>query len=147
MDARTAYRRADASGRCHPVHLVVLLYEQAVQDLQRAMVAMREGDIERRTNELDHALLVIGQLQATLDLVRGGEVARNLDRFYGVVSASLMEAQVKGSSTILERQIGNLLSLREAWLELEKTHTSEEAPTILDATADAAGTARADWSA
>jgi len=37
--------------------------------------------------------------------------------------------------------------LREAWLELEKTHTSEEAPTILDATADAAGTARADWSA
>ena len=63
----------------------MLLYEQAVQDLQRAMVAMREGDIERRTKELDHALLVIGQLQATLDLVRGGEVARNLDRFYGVV--------------------------------------------------------------
>jgi len=119
MDPRTAYRETAVQG-ASPLRLVVLLYEQAIQDLQRAMAAMAEGSVERRTQEINHALAVVGQLQGSLNMERGGEVARNLDRFYSVLRASLQEAQARVSPEILRKQVANLLTLRETWTEVER---------------------------
>jgi flagellar protein FliS len=119
-DARSAYRQSTARG-ASPLRLVVLLYEQAVQDLRSARAALDRHDIESRTRSMNHALLIIGQLQATLDLARGGEVAQNLARFYHALRAALIEAQAAASAAILDQQISNLLSLREAWLEVERS--------------------------
>lgn len=119
-DPRFAYRENTARG-ASPVGRVVLLYEQAIKDLGAAIAALTSRDIERRTQSLNHALLVIGQLQACLDLDRGGEVARNLDRFYGLVQKRLLEAQVRGSAEILREQIDLLLSIRAAWVEVENS--------------------------
>jgi flagellin-specific chaperone FliS len=51
---------------------------------------------------------------------RGGEVAGNLARFYGLVRIGLVEAQVKQSTRILEQQISQLAIVHEAWLEVER---------------------------
>src|SRR5689334_18427773 len=75
MDARSSYREAAVRGAT-PVQLVILLYEQGIEDLRRAIIALEKNDIEARTREINHALMVIGQLQASLDMERGGEVAR-----------------------------------------------------------------------
>lgn len=118
-DPRFAYRE-NAARLSSPVGRVVLLYEQAIQDLGAAVTAVAAGDIERRTQQIGHALLVIGQLQGSLDLDRGGEVARNLDRFYTLSRRRLLEAQISGSGKILDEQRALLLSLRAAWIEVEK---------------------------
>jgi flagellar protein FliS len=97
-----------------------MLYEQAIEDVRRALAALVSGSIDRRTEAINHALLVIGQLQAALDLERGGDVAKALQRFYCVVRARLLEAQVRSSQQILSEQIELLLSLREAWVEVER---------------------------
>jgi flagellin-specific chaperone FliS len=60
-------------------------------------------------------------LQATLDRDRGAGVSRDLDTFYNRLRARLMEAQVKISAAILTEEIEELLSVREAWLEVERT--------------------------
>lgn len=117
MDARSQYREADARGSS-PVRLVVLLYEQAIQDLRRAAIATKKGEVEVRTQAINHALLVICHLQGTLDRDRGGEVGRNLDRFYNCMRDQLMQAQVLMSEEILHQQISGLLSLRDAWIEV-----------------------------
>jgi len=119
FDARSAYHQGSASASS-PIGLVVLLYEQAAKDLREALKALRAGNIERRTYEINHALLVVGQLQATLDMDRGGEVAVNLDRFYNQVRARLLQAQIEASAAILEEQMHLLLSLRETWQEVER---------------------------
>lgn len=103
-----------------PVRLVICLYEQAIEDLRQAVIALEKGDIEARTRGINHALMVIGQLQGSLDMQRGGEVAGNLYRFYNVVRASLAEAQLKQSERILEQQIAQLVLIYEAWLEVER---------------------------
>ena len=103
----------------NPLRWVVLLYEQVVEDLRRARAAFRTGDIAARTTEISHALLIIGQLQGSLDMEQGGEVAQSLDRFYDTVRAQLLDAQMRSVPEILDRQITNLLSLREAWAEVE----------------------------
>jgi flagellar protein FliS len=117
---RNLYREIAADSGT-PLHGVVLLYEQAIEDIRRAVAALHRGDIEVRTSELNHALLVVGQLQSVLDMERGGDVARNLDRFYSLLRIRLLEAQVRVSATILEEQMKLLLLVREAWVELERT--------------------------
>lgn len=119
MDARRSYREATGRG-ANGIRLVILLYEQVIQDLGRAVKAIEENSVERRTRELNHAIAVIGHLQYTLDLERGGVVARNLARFYNSARAALVEAHARVSSHILRQQIGYLLEVREAWTEVER---------------------------
>ncbi|MGB2606634.1 MAG: flagellar export chaperone FliS [Candidatus Sulfotelmatobacter sp.] len=119
MDARTCYREAAVRG-ASPVRLVICLYEQAIEDLRCAVIALERGDIEARTRAINHALMVISQLQGSLDKQRGGEVARNLERFYNQVRSGLVEAQEKQSTRVLEQQISQLVTVYEAWLEVER---------------------------
>lgn len=127
MDARTSYREAAVRG-ASPVRLVICLYEQALEDLRRAVIALEKGDIEARTRAINHALTVIGQLQGTLDMEQGGEVAKNLERFYRLVRTGLLEAQIKQSARILEEQISQLATVHEAWLEVERATASAASP-------------------
>jgi flagellar protein FliS len=119
MDPRIAYRQADARGATS-LRLVVLLYEQIIQDLRQASLAIDQNNIELRTNRINHALDVICLLQATLNLDRGGQVARNLVRFYDTIRANLCEAQFQASKEILARQVTDLLTVREAWEQVER---------------------------
>lgn len=125
--ADLSYRTS--SGAASGVGLVILLYEQLVRDLRSATTAMDAGDIQARTSELDHALQVVGQLQGRLDMEAGGEVSRTLDRFYANIRATIVQAQFKGSKPVLLRLMDDVLSVREAWLEIERNGTAKVAQT------------------
>jgi flagellar secretion chaperone FliS len=124
-DANLSYRTSSSRSNSG-VGLVILLYEQLVQDLRRAATAMDDGNIESRTFELGHALEVVGQLQGRLDMQAGGEVAQNLDRFYGTLQEGILAAQVSVSASILQRLIHDVLSVREAWLDVERGTAAAE---------------------
>jgi len=150
LDARSSYREAAVRG-ASPVRLVICLYEQAIEDLRQAVIALEKADIELRTRKINHAITVVGQLQGSLDKERGGEVAGNLDRFYNVIRAGLIEAQLKQSARILEQQISQLVLVYEAWLEVEhatapaaETPAGNSQPGIPIPPSD---TPTADWSA
>ncbi len=125
MNARLSYREAAVPG-ASPVRLVILLYEQAAEDLRCALAAHQRGDIEARTREINHAILVIAHLQSSLDKDLGGMVAVNLERFYNQVRASLVDAQCQQSAALLERQIIFLMQVHEAWCQVEKANTAAE---------------------
>jgi flagellar protein FliS len=124
MDALQAYRESGITGD-DPVNLIVLLHDQLLRDLHRALDAFEKQDIPRRANEVDHALLVIGQLQGTLNLESGGEVAQNLEAFYSLLRDNLLRAVVEGSSVLLEKQSQHIVGLREAWLEVRREQLPE----------------------
>jgi flagellar secretion chaperone FliS len=126
MNPSFAYRASAVAGSS-PVGLVVLLYEQLIEDLRCAVGAMRAQDVQKRSRELDHALQIVGQLQGTLNKEQGGEAARNLDRFYSLLRGRLLQAQLQISPEILREQIAVLLDLREAWLQLER-QTNADGP-------------------
>lgn len=127
ISPRTAYREADVRGAT-AARLVVLLYEQAIQDLRHAAQAMEANNIELRTNYINHALDVIGRLQATLDMERGGAVACNLLDFYKALRANLWKAQLYVSKETLLQQITDLLAVREAWAEVERVESANSVP-------------------
>jgi len=119
MDARSSYREAAVRG-ASPVRLVICLYEQAIEDLRCALAALKKGAVETRTCYVNHALMVIAHLQSTLDMEHGGQVARNLARFYSLIRAGVTEAHGKQSAALLEQQISYLVDVHEAWLEVER---------------------------
>jgi flagellar secretion chaperone FliS len=119
MNPRFSYREAAVRG-ASPLRLVILLYEQAIEDLRRAQAAHGRKDLETRTREIKHALLVLGHLQSSLDKERGGQVAENLERFYSQVRIGLLEAQSKQSASLIEKQIALLMQVREAWCRVEE---------------------------
>jgi flagellar secretion chaperone FliS len=119
MDARSTYREAAVRG-ASPVQLVIALYEQILHDLRRALSAFEKQDIEMRTRALNHALMVIGQLQSSLNMERGGEVAQNLQRFYNMVRRGLVEAQCRQSPASVLEQISHVTLVHDAWIEMER---------------------------
>lgn len=116
---RMAYRENDARG-ASGVRLVVLLYEQIIQDLGRAVQALEQNDIELRTKYINHAVLVIGYLQSPLDFERGGKVAKDLDHFYNVLRQNMVRAQCLASNAALQHLITDVLAVRDAWIEVER---------------------------
>jgi flagellar secretion chaperone FliS len=147
---RTAYRETDVRGAT-AVRLVVLLYEQAIQDLRQAAQAMEENNIELRTNRINHAVDVIGRLQATLNMQQGGQIARNLLGFYEALRANLWKAQLYVSKETLLQQITDLLTLREAWAEVDRAESAQATPKSVSLAAASSATpaspVHANWKA
>ena len=117
-DANLTYRHNEVL-TADPVGLVVLLYDILLRDLREALAALTANDIEGRAAAVRHSMLVLQQLQTTLDRDRGGIVAQNLDNFYDFTRAKLLEAQIKASPEIFAEQVTFISSIREAWLTVQ----------------------------
>jgi len=114
IDCSEVYRQSQGSG-ASKIGIVIALYETMIGDLARAAAAMRDNDIERRTVELQHALTVLGVLQGTLNFEKGGQPAKELNRFYCMMRAQIMDAQLRSSKPIIDSVIGYLTEVCEAW--------------------------------
>lgn len=119
------YRQSSAQG-ANPVGLVVRLYDAILEDLRRALDAVRAGNIERRTKAMNHALLVIAELESVLDHERGGEVAKHLKGLYKVTRAMIVEENLRARAEGIEKLINLYLPVRQAWQEAEQTFTGAE---------------------
>ena len=134
MNAGTEYRQASAQG-VSKVRIVVALYDQIAQDLSRAIAAVEQKNIESRSREIDHALMVLEQLQGRLDYEAGGQIAKNLGRFYCFTRMRLLAAQVANSTDILREEIHQVLSLRDAWLEIARIEEAKNGESAASAVA------------
>jgi flagellar protein FliS len=119
IDARQIYQEGAVLGAA-PIDLVVLLYDAAIADMRGAWGAMKAGDIEVRTSYVQHALIVLQQLQGTLDFERGGSSARQFEQFYNVVRAKLLESQLRASPELMQQQIRFVSEVRDCWLQAKR---------------------------
>jgi len=134
-NAALAYREATSLG-ASPVGIVVLLYDRLAQDIHAAIAAMRSNEVEPRSLSINHALLILQQLQGRLDFAAGGTAARQLDAFYSHVRAKLLEAQIRQSSELLLAQA--IAKVRESWAEVER-NTAQTGVAVPPGTPDAPG--------
>ena len=100
--------------------LLIALYDTLASDLRRAAEAERAGDIPKRGREINHALLVIGHLEAWLKQGTGGELAQQLGAFYAELRRNLIQAQLKRSPEALEAEMASVLKIREFWQKADQ---------------------------
>src|SRR5271165_4012432 len=113
-----AYRKT-AIGGASGFGLLIALYDTLAGDLRRAAEAERSNNLEKRTQELNHALLVVAYLEEYIERGSGGKLADQLVTFYRTLRRKIIEAQVKRSAEILEDQMLEVLKIREIWQRFE----------------------------
>jgi flagellar protein FliS len=97
---------------------VVLLYDHAIASATIARDATARRDIRARKDAMSKTLAIVSELQNTLDMENGGEVARNLDRLYSYVNATLMDACFHHDPKRVDEAIRVLTTLREGWVAI-----------------------------
>jgi flagellar protein FliS len=112
------YKRAAIEGASSAA-LVIMLYDRLIADIQRAIAAMQQNDIEARCSELKHALLILQQLEGSLDHEHGGTAARNLAAFYSYARAKVLEAQIKMDPAMLRKLIAHFQDVKGAWQQAD----------------------------
>ena len=103
-----------------PEMVIVKLYEGALRFLRQARGHQEAGNVAGRATAIAKALAIVSELQQSLNLEQGGDIARNLDSLYFYVADRLIEANVRGTLQPLEEASGVLSTLNEAWVEISK---------------------------
>jgi flagellar secretion chaperone FliS len=114
-----SYRQTEIQSRS-PLELVVMLYDGALRFTADARDAMLRRDIRGRQQNLSRAMAIVSELQSTLDMDTGGELAEHLDKLYGFVRDRLLEASTTQALPPLDEARRVLATLREGWLAISR---------------------------
>jgi len=97
--------------------LIVLLYEGAISFLTKAEASLSDGDIPGAANLINRAQDIIDELNASLNMDQGGDIAANLRRLYLFMGDQLVRAKIKADNEPLRDVTRMLTTLNEAWRE------------------------------
>jgi flagellar protein FliS len=100
------------------LQLVVLLYEGAIRFLTEAKDLIEKRDLAGKAQAINRTFAILGELQSTLELEGGGEIAASLDRLYIYMMDRLLEASRCLNVDPLDEVIKLLRLLNSAWIEI-----------------------------
>ena len=110
----SSYRTTQVQSRT-PLELVVMLYDGALKFMGKARDAIERRDIPARRDALSRTLAIISELQSTLNLQEGGQVAAELDRLYSYSNVRLLEAAMKNEVAAIDDVKRVFEILRDGW--------------------------------
>jgi flagellar protein FliS len=89
--AANAYRRVDLES-APKTQIVERLFDRCALDIAAARTAIEARDIARKAAALDHAMQIVVELKASLDVAAAPELCANLAALYDFVTERLIEA-------------------------------------------------------
>jgi flagellar protein FliS len=109
-----------------PLELVVMLYDGALRASAIAADAMLRRDIPTRRTALSRTMAIIGELQSTLDMDKGGAIAAELDRLYSWMMSQLADATVRQDAKPIQDVHKTLAILRDGWHQVATARPAPE---------------------
>ncbi|MCQ2983159.1 MAG: flagellar export chaperone FliS [Treponemataceae bacterium] len=107
--------------------LIVMLYEEAVRQLELAESLFTDGEklapagIEKLNKCIVKTQEIITELEVSLDMDKGGEIAQNLLSLYTFFNQELMQANISHDKTKLGSVRKMLSDLLGAWRTAAET--------------------------
>lgn len=109
-----------------PEKLLIMLYDGAIQFLNKAKIGIADKNIEETHNNIVGAQKIISEFMNTLDLNLGGEVARNLYNLYEYLHYRLIQANIKKDIDMVDEVLTHLKDLKQTWEEAIKIASREK---------------------
>jgi flagellar protein FliS len=114
--------------------LIVMLFDGMNQFMDRAMIAINEGELETAHHNLTKTGKILLELLSTLREDQGGEIASNLKRLYIYSYEQITLANLKKDVALI-RQVQILMNnLRSAWKAIKDNKNTGNLPKGLKAT-------------
>lgn len=111
-----AYQAVNVQSRS-PLELVLMLADGSLRFLQQAREAGARGDIAARASGISRTLAIIGELQSTLNMEEGGQVAFELERLYSYMSKRLLDVTLKRDLGAIDEVHKLMALLRDGWAQ------------------------------
>ncbi len=130
--AYNAYKKASVN-TASQAELVVLLYEGAVKKLTSASSKFAPdgklpvANIESFSKDVLRAQEIITELQVSLDMEKGGEIARNLMSLYLFFNDQLRNANISKNKEKIDFVLNMMRQLTDSWRQAAAS-TSATAP-------------------
>lgn len=102
-----------------------MLYDGAVRFVDEARAAHARNDLRARAIAISKALAIIGELQNTLDMEKGGAVAEQLDNLYTYINSRLIDVTLKKDIAACDEVHKLLTTLRDAWSQVSSQPPAE----------------------
>jgi flagellar protein FliS len=116
-----SYRRV-ATQTAPPGQLVLMLFDGALKSLDCALLGFKCEDFAERNlqvhNNLSRALDIIRELNGSLDLAAGGQLAETLRNLYQYFEQRLSESNIKKTPEGIHEIMPMLKQLRDAWFAM-----------------------------
>ena len=117
-------------------HLVVLLYEEAVRQLAAAAgffdpdSKLKAPDIEKFNGCLQKAQAIITELQVSLDMDKGGDIAKNLMSLYVYFNNELMTANISHDKKKVDFVLDMMSQLADSWRQAASSTANASAAAV-----------------
>ncbi len=122
---QNAYKKASVN-TLDQNKLIIMLYDGAIKNASFAVEHMKSGEIEKVHNCLIKAKNIVTELMATLNMEKGGDVAKNLQSLYSYMFSQLIEANMEKKTQPIVVVIELLKELRVAWVEINKKSKTQK---------------------
>ena len=114
---QNAYKKASVN-TLDQNKLIIMLYDGAIKNASFAVEHMKSGQIEKVHDCLIKTKNIVTELMATLNMDRGGDIAKNLQSLYSYMFSQLIEANMSKNSEPVIVVIDLLKELRAAWTQI-----------------------------
>ena len=95
-----------------PEKLMILLFDGAIQYLQKARIAIEEKNFKERSVNIESSRKIIRELMRTIDLENGNDVSKSLFRLYNRMATKLIKANVQRSVNLVDEVLEDLTNIR-----------------------------------
>ena len=95
-----------------PEKLMIMLFDGAIQFLQKAKTAIEEKNLTERSSNIESARNIIRELMRTIDLENGNIVAKQLFKLYNKMASNLIKANVTRNAGLIDTVIEDLTNIR-----------------------------------
>ena len=103
-----------------PAKLVEMLYEKAIELLDLSVENIKKGDLQKAHENIIRTQDIVTELNLSLDMERGGEIAKNLRSLYNYFYRRLVEANISKDTTPLVEVRNFFKELLDVWREAMK---------------------------
>jgi flagellar protein FliS len=114
--------RTIATQTASPGHLVLMLFDGAIRFLENALSGFKHPDPLEFNLTINNNVLraqdILNELNNSLDLNRGGDLALTLRRLYDYMNRQLTESNMQKTPDGIHDTINRLSVLRDAWSQM-----------------------------
>ena len=121
---QNAYKKASVN-TLDQTKLIIMLYDGAIKNASFAVEHMKSGQIEKVHDCLIKTKNIVTELMATLNMDRGGDIAKNLQSLYSYMFSQLIEANMEKKFEPVLVVIDLLKELRAAWVQINAKNKTE----------------------
>ena len=118
LGAYKALKNQKALDDASPHQLIELMLSGALERVVSASGCMERNETSEAGESIGKAISIVDSLRVSLDVEKGGDIAKNLGQLYDYITRRLLEASVSQQPELLAEVANLLQEIKAAWDEI-----------------------------